>query len=138
MTVSEKIKKLRIDNKLSQDELADRLNVSRQTISKWENGVSIPDGNNIVELAKVFNVSTDYLLNYNIVNYNKKKLLILDIAVLLVGLIGVIIFTILMMTNQVNPESSAITINGYGIVAILFLILLIISVIILIKKHGKK
>lgn len=51
-------------NKLgfSQEELADKLNVSRQSVSKWESAQSTPDLQRIIEMAKIFNVSTDYLL----------------------------------------------------------------------------
>ncbi len=62
MTIGKKIIKLRNTHNLSQEELAARLNVSRQTVSKWENDVAMPDAYNVVELAKVFNCSTDELL----------------------------------------------------------------------------
>lgn len=62
MTIGKKIIKFRNMQNLSQEELAARLNVSRQTVSKWENDVAMPDAYNVVELAKVFNCSTDELL----------------------------------------------------------------------------
>ena len=65
MLLSEKIYKLRKENGLSQENLATKLNVSRQAVSKWESGV-IPDIDNIVNLAKVFDWSIDYLLNDDI------------------------------------------------------------------------
>ena len=46
----------------SQEELADQLDVSRQSVSKWESGQSLPDLQRIVELSRIFGVSTDYLL----------------------------------------------------------------------------
>ena len=66
MNLSEKIFKLRKANGLSQDELADKLNVSRQAISKWETDQSVPELDNILALAKVFNLTTDYLLQPNV------------------------------------------------------------------------
>lgn len=60
--ISENIKKYRKANNLSQDDLAEKLNVSRQSISLWENGQTQPTLENIVALAKVFGVSTDALL----------------------------------------------------------------------------
>ena len=63
MKLSDKIIKLRKINGLSQEELAEKLNVSRQAISRWENGTAFPDANNILQLSKLFNVTTDYLLN---------------------------------------------------------------------------
>jgi transcriptional regulator with XRE-family HTH domain len=47
---------------MSQEELADKLGVSRQSILKWESSSSITDINRILELGKLFGVSTDYLL----------------------------------------------------------------------------
>ena len=66
MNLSEKIFKLRKANGLSQDELADKINVSRQAISKWETDQSVPELDNILALAKVFNLTTDYLLQPNV------------------------------------------------------------------------
>jgi transcriptional regulator with XRE-family HTH domain len=66
MTLADKIMKLRKKNGFSQDELAERLNVSRQSVSKWESGTSMPDLNKIVMLSGIFGVSTDYLLKEEI------------------------------------------------------------------------
>ena len=63
MKLSDKITKLRKANGWAQEELAEQLNVSRQAISRWENGTALPDANNILQLSKLFNVTTDYLLN---------------------------------------------------------------------------
>ena len=62
----------------------------------------------------------------------------MDMAVLLFGIIGFIVFAILLMTNQIDETSSVITINGYGIAAILFLILIIAFIIVMIKRNAKK
>ena len=62
MILADKIIKLRRQSGFSQEELAARLNVSRQSVSKWESGTSIPDLNKIIKLSEIFGVSTDYLL----------------------------------------------------------------------------
>lgn len=62
MILADKILNLRKNNGWSQEELADKMNVSRQSISKWESAAAIPDINRILELAKLFGVTTDYLL----------------------------------------------------------------------------
>lgn len=62
MILAEKIIKLRKQNGWSQEDLAARLNVSRQSVSKWESMASIPDLDKIVKLSQIFGVSTDYLL----------------------------------------------------------------------------
>ena len=138
MTIAEKIKQLRKDNSMTQEDLAEKLNVSRQTISKWETSVTIPDADNIVAISKLFNITTDELLDYRVETVQKKKQFIMDMAVLLFGNIGFIVFAILLMTNQIDETSSVITINGYGIAAILFLILIIAFIIVMIKRNAKK
>lgn len=62
MILAEKIIALRKKNNWSQEELADKLNISRQSVSKWESGGSIPDLDKIIKLSGLFGVSTDYLL----------------------------------------------------------------------------
>lgn len=62
MLLGEKLRKLRIARQLSQEQLADKLQVSRQAISKWELGESIPDTENLILLSKFYGVSIDYLL----------------------------------------------------------------------------
>ena len=63
MKLSDKIVKLRKVNGWSQEELAEKLNVSRQAISRWEGATAQPDATNILQLSKLFGVTTDYLLN---------------------------------------------------------------------------
>ena len=63
MNLSEKITKLRKGNGWSQEDMAEKMNISRQAISRWENGTALPDANNILQLSKLFNVTADYLLN---------------------------------------------------------------------------
>lgn len=62
MTIGERLLKLRKDKNISQEELANVLDVSRQTISKWETGESMPDFNKIVPLCEYFEISSDELL----------------------------------------------------------------------------
>jgi len=62
MTLGEKIQALRKQYGISQEQLSAEMRVSRQAISKWEVGESIPDVDNIVQLSDIFNVTTDYLL----------------------------------------------------------------------------
>ena len=62
MRLSEKIMDLRNRSGWSQEELADRLGISRQSVSKWETGESTPDIDKIIRMSELWNVSTDYLL----------------------------------------------------------------------------
>ena len=62
MILADKIIENRKKNGWSQEELADKLGVSRQSVSKWESAQAVPDMKKVLQLAEVFNVSTDYLL----------------------------------------------------------------------------
>lgn len=62
MILADKILMLRKKNGWSQEELAEKLNVSRQSVSKWESASSIPDIGKILEMARFFGVTTDFLL----------------------------------------------------------------------------
>lgn len=57
------LKKLRTENKMSQEALAEKLGVSRQSISKWEQGYAVPDTDNMLKLSKIYGLSVDYILN---------------------------------------------------------------------------
>lgn len=75
MILAEKILALRTAQGWSQEELAEKLEVSRQSVSKWESAGSIPDLNKILQLAQLFGVSTDYLLKDEIeaVEYSQQE-----------------------------------------------------------------
>ena len=62
MILADKIISLRKKAGWSQEELAEKMGVSRQAISKWEGALSVPDMNRILKLSELFDVSTDYLL----------------------------------------------------------------------------
>ena len=119
MDLGKKIMTMRNEKNLSQEQLAEKLNVTRQTISNWENGKFYPDIDSLVNLSKFFNVSLDDLLSYDdkvldylkdstdIVKSNKNILyavllnILLIIAFIIVGIIFnesasiiIIIFTV--------------------------------------------
>ena len=60
--IGNRIYDLRSKSNMSQGDLADRLDVSRQTISKWENGMCMPETEKLILLSNIFSVSTDYIL----------------------------------------------------------------------------
>lgn len=67
--VSERIKQARKNNKLTQEELAKKVNITKATISNYENGYSSPSNEMLVVLSEVLNVTTDYLLGKESVNH---------------------------------------------------------------------
>ena len=63
MTFSEKLLDLRKKQGMSQEELAEKLEVSRQAVSRWEQGSAMPDMINLSKISKLFGVTADYLIN---------------------------------------------------------------------------
>ena len=62
MSIGKRIQQLRIDNGLTQEQLAEKLAVSRQSISKWEMDQSLPEIDKVVQMSKVLSVGTDQIL----------------------------------------------------------------------------
>ena len=106
MKFNEKLVKLRKENLLSQEELAEKLGVTRQTISKWELEQTTPDMDKLSQMAKLFNVSVDELLNeadeptktnqVSDKNNNKKNtaivIILIIVLIVVLGGVGVSIF----------------------------------------------
>ncbi len=59
---AQRLKELRLDNSLTQAELANALSVDQRTVSNWEKGIREPDFESLMKIARYFNVSADYLL----------------------------------------------------------------------------
>jgi transcriptional regulator with XRE-family HTH domain len=60
--IGTRIKKCRLENKFSQEELANKLNMKRSNVANYESGRVVPPGNALLEMSNIFNVTTDYLL----------------------------------------------------------------------------
>ncbi|MCM1295244.1 MAG: helix-turn-helix transcriptional regulator [Muribaculaceae bacterium] len=71
MSLSKKIKTMRHQAALSQEQLAEKLNVSRQAVTKWETGKGIPDISNLIAISEEFNLSLDELIKDDIAIKNK-------------------------------------------------------------------
>lgn len=103
MEIGKKIMDLRKKNGLSQEELAEKVGVARQTISKWELGETSPDLKQSKELSKIFNVSLDELVNNDIKNVlvektsNTEKLAGLILKLLKFMIIFIIVVPILLI-----------------------------------------
>jgi transcriptional regulator with XRE-family HTH domain len=134
MKFNENLKFLRKKEGLTQEELAEKLNVSRQSVTKWESGNAIPDIEKIKEIAYIFLISVDSLIG-DIENKtpNKLKKRIQDI--------GWFIFAILVFAVIVNISISEFLIKiipniNYAIGIIILMIILTFSIMIfLIKKY---
>ena len=97
------IKKLRKENNLTQKDLADKYGVTYQAVSKWENGINLPDVSLIREMSKDFNISVEDILDGEIKTNSKKNNLIPFIAII-VGLILLIIIAVLLINNKNNKS----------------------------------
>ena len=103
MNLGKKIAELRKKNNLSQEELAEKVGVARQTISKWEIGDTTPDINQVKIISKIFNISIDELVDNDINNVivekvsNTEKLAGITIKILKVFGIMIIVFITLIL-----------------------------------------
>ncbi len=126
--LGDNIRNFRKSNNLSQDELADKLNVTRQSISLWETGQTQPTIENIIALAKIFNISTDMLLNAesaesvhgipqdfsddNVEKHNpgfftKNKKLLLSIIISVVSVILIIVLITVLTKKSTSSASQS-------------------------------
>lgn len=140
--LSEKIYTLRRKNGLSQEQLAEIIGVSRQAISKWEGGLSVPESEKLVAISEYFDVTLDYLLKEDADCAQKPeqetadgqspknhKGMLLGIMTCVAGIVGLILWGLISiltppLSSQIS-ESSTIHIDGNG----LFLMICILAVI---------
>ncbi len=73
MKFGENLQKLRKEKKISQEQLAEQLGVTRQSVSKWESGISYPEMDKLVSICKIFNCDLDSLINKDIKEELEKK-----------------------------------------------------------------
>ncbi|WPK10680.1 helix-turn-helix transcriptional regulator [Lysinibacillus louembei] len=111
MNLSGKIKKIRVENKLTQEQLAEKLQVSRSTISSWETGRSYPDLEMVIVICDCFNVSLDFLLREDEEMVRKlnfgmkqKRILIGLVFILAALLINTLVSTTSFQANMKNLE----------------------------------
>lgn len=73
MKLSENLRRIRKENNLSQEQLAEKLGVSRQAVSKWESGQSYPEMDKVLQICKTFNFNMDELMNENVKEVAENK-----------------------------------------------------------------
>ena len=147
--LSEKLYKLRKNSGLSQEQLAEKLNVSRQAISKWESGTAVPESEKLVTISNYFGVSVDYLLKDDEEDKGKdtdsiveeKPKMIAGIIICIAGIVSMVIWGLLSIfspeaSDQIG-ESSMITIDGNGIFLILCVVAIIVGAGLLLKSKKK-
>lgn len=122
MNIGKHLKTLRKKNNLTQEQLADKLFVSRSNVSKWERNISLPDAETLLELSKIFNVSVDDILLgnnkndssgvlniYKQIEKQKKVMLIICVS----SIIIILLFLIYYFLSFYN-SNKIFLVNGYG------------------------
>lgn len=156
MSFREKIITLRDEHNLSQQELSEMLDVSRQTVSRWESGKSIPSASQVSKICKAFNVNADFLLDTDVPaqTQNKKprltktQITLISVAgaLLLLAVIGLIITIVYAVKDAAYDASTTVWIvaiprNTPMIVLSLFLgvfiVLLAVYLILTLRRTRK-
>ena len=162
MNLGNKIKRLRKMKNLSQEELADILNVPPHVVDNWEQNIALPTTGEVVEMSKLFNCSTDYLLktgdhirfngtvassNVSIPNPASKKisLIIEIIATIISFIITLAIFITMIVQFDIFNKYGGISVPlpmililcGFGLVFIASLIVVIVRLVKKVKKSLK-
>ena len=153
MTLPEKLYNLRRKQGLSQESLAEKLDCSRQVISKWENGTTTPDAEMLQKYSELFNVSIDYIVKEAVEeeanaqpteknNINIKILRILGLLISLLGCASLIVFGAISVfgseTADKIAQSSIIVINGTFIAMSVSVLFVVFGTVILIKTMKHK
>lgn len=134
-SIGTRIKELRKIKNISQEELANELSVSRQTISKWESDIVSPDINNIEMLSNFFEVSTDYIINGKENKTSPKQNNVWIILCFIIGIIAIIGTSILMIINKgKNSPLSTINFSYEFILMIIGLLMVFLAVFYFFKR----
>ena len=147
--LSERIYKFRRKSGLSQEQLAEKIGVSRQAISKWESGTSTPELEKLLTLCECFNITLDELVKNEVsaegkneesqkLKENKGSNLIqmkTGVCLCLIGVVCLILFAVVGQreTQQFNATST-ITLNETGVLLILCLISMLVGLVLILKK----
>ena len=151
--LSERIYELRRKNGFSQEQLAEKIGVSRQAISKWESGASTPELENLIAISKCFNITVDELTTDRTpcsenANTGKPDTAAekggrgrLGIWLCLCGAVGFILLGFMTAVRsdavkQIN-ESSAIALNGSGILFLICALSAALGIALILKKDDK-
>lgn len=124
MALPEKLYTLRKKSGLSQEQLAEALNVSRQAISKWEGGSAMPESDKLLALSNYFGISLDYLLKDGAPNA----------ALIVYGVLSILVPSV---PAQISG-SSMIRIDGSGIFLLLCVVAIAAGAALLLKSTKHK
>lgn len=155
-SLGEALKVHRTQCKMTQEFVAETIGVSRQAVSKWENGQSVPESEKLIAISNYFDVSLDYLLkdeNENesndnapetgtIQNTSDRTNWFLGVIICVGGIVCLILWGLLSIFNPTasnqSSESSMIQIDGNGIFLILCIVAIVVGAYLLLKNTTKK
>lgn len=147
MTLGDKIHELRKINGMSQEFLAEKMNVSRQSISKWENGQSAPSSDNLFRMAEIFNVPAEQLKHPNtrielvmevrkelVTMKNNSKIMVLVVlfAILFIAAIAIAIYG--RITGNIDEQ----TVLYLIIMAVAFMLVAFLPIVFIILQYVYK
>ena len=127
MNLSNNLKKLRKENNLSQEDLAEKLGVSRQSVSKWESGQAYPEMDKMVQLCNLFNLNIDDLLNQDIEEVNNTKQAKNNINKFIEDFLNYVTNTIDMFSSMKIKNKIKFIFEQFVIISILIILFLIIG-----------
>ncbi len=130
MNLAENLKRIRKENNLSQEQLAEKLGVSRQAVSKWESNQAYPEMDKVLQLAKMFNLNVDDLLNQNIKEVNNEKQSKMAINKYIDDFLGFFTKTIDMFSNMKSKDRFKCIFEQFIIIALLIIVFAIINVVV--------
>ncbi len=145
--LAENIYQLRKKARLSQEQLAERLQVSRQAVSKWESGASVPESEKLVAISRFFQVSLDELMGEDTPKSQGKESLpsqpsnrmLVGFLLCLCGALCLIFWGLGTIVSpevsQQISESSTVTIDGNGLLLTVSTAALAIGTLILLRKN---
>ncbi len=149
MLLSEKLYKLRKNSGLSQEQLAEQLNVSRQAISKWESGTAVPESEKLITISNYFMVSIDYLLKddeQDVVKPTDSKVedktkMIVGLVICIAGIVAMVLWGLVSIfspetSNQIS-HSSMITMDGNSILLIVCVVAIMIGASLFLKSRRE-
>lgn len=147
--LKENIKKYRNINNFTQDELANKMFVSRTLVTKWETGNATPTKENIFKMSEVFNVSINKLLNrkeYNSImlsSYKTKtieKILLLSTLILFIVSVTLFVFSFILENTLTSMNNVIVVVPATRITALLLILLAIIFLLIeiVIRQRFRK
>jgi len=129
MNLADNLKKIRKEHNLSQEQLADELGVSRQSVSKWESNQAYPEMDKVLQICKIFNLNIDELLNQDIKEVNEQKQTKNNINKYIDDFLEFITKFIDMFSSMKFKQKVKFILEQLFIMSMILLVLLIIGVI---------